>query len=96
MKCLKQALVESCTIMLGVYSAGAGRWISRDPMGEGAGMNLYGYVGNNPIDGIVPLGDYYSVVNNGTSTANGKTVTNATISVPLTYPQGADHKQQPT
>jgi len=32
------------------------RWISRDPLGEQGGINLYGYVGNNPISGIDLLG----------------------------------------
>lgn len=32
------------------------RWLNRDPIGEDGGMNLYGYVLNNPIIGIDPLG----------------------------------------
>ena len=40
------------------YDANLGRWISRDPLRERGGMNLYGYVGNNPINAFDPLGLY--------------------------------------
>ena len=33
-----------------VYDPDFGRWISRDPIGELGGMNLYGYVLDNPIN----------------------------------------------
>jgi uncharacterized protein RhaS with RHS repeats len=33
-----------------------GRWQSRDPIGEDGGINLYGYVGNKPIDAVDLLG----------------------------------------
>src|SRR5437016_2502469 len=31
------------------YDADLGRWVSRDPIAEGGGFNLYGYVSNNPV-----------------------------------------------
>jgi len=38
------------------YSPSAGRWTTRDPIGERGGLNLYGFVGNNPINYIDPIG----------------------------------------
>ncbi|MGH7706439.1 MAG: RHS repeat-associated core domain-containing protein [Vulcanimicrobiaceae bacterium] len=38
------------------YNPDVGRWISRDPIGEVGGMNLYGYVGDNPASFIDPTG----------------------------------------
>jgi RHS repeat-associated protein len=40
------------------YDSTIGRWINRDPIDEADGPNLYEYVGNNPTDGIDPLGLY--------------------------------------
>ena len=31
-------------------------WLSRDPLGEYAGINLYGYVLDDPVNGIDPFG----------------------------------------
>lgn len=33
-----------------------GRWLSRDPIAEDGGLNLYGYTGNSPLNFTDPLG----------------------------------------
>ena len=38
------------------YDPQLGRWLSADPIGEAGGINLYGYVNGNPINGWDPLG----------------------------------------
>jgi len=40
-----------------VYDPRNGRWISRDPIGfAGGDVNLYRYVGNNPVNRVDPSG----------------------------------------
>ena len=38
------------------YDPQLGRWLSADPLGEAGGLNLYGYVGNDPTNYWDPLG----------------------------------------
>jgi RHS repeat-associated protein len=40
------------------YQPQTGRWLSRDPLGEEGGVNLYGFVSNNPVSLVDPLGQY--------------------------------------
>jgi RHS repeat-associated protein len=40
------------------YQPQTGRWLSRDPLGEAGGANLYGFVGNDPVSRIDPTGLY--------------------------------------
>jgi RHS repeat-associated protein len=39
-----------------VYSPSTGWWLSRDPIGELGGYNLYGFVGNSPLNKVDRLG----------------------------------------
>ena len=39
-----------------VYDPSSGRWLSRDPIGEAGGENLYGFVGNDPVNQVDPDG----------------------------------------
>ncbi|MBI5101369.1 MAG: hypothetical protein HZB33_05995 [Nitrospirae bacterium] len=38
------------------YNAAAGKWMTRDPLGERGGVNLYKAVGNNPVNFVDPFG----------------------------------------
>ena len=38
------------------YNADLGRWLSRDPIGENGGIDLYAYVGNSPLRWVDTLG----------------------------------------
>ena len=38
------------------YSPGMGRWLNRDPIREAGGVNLYGMVGNNPVNAVDAYG----------------------------------------
>jgi RHS repeat-associated protein len=57
------------------YDPNTARWLSRDPLGEGVGSNLYGYVSNNPVNFYDPFG-LAAVITYG----NGTTATTSTAS----------------
>ena len=38
------------------YDPALGRWLSRDPLGEGDDLNLYGYAYNDPVNYFDPFG----------------------------------------
>jgi len=41
---------------MGAYNPTLGRWINRDPIEQAGGVNLYSYVGNNPVNWMDPEG----------------------------------------
>jgi hypothetical protein len=43
-------------IAYAIYDPTEGRWITRDPIQEQGGLNLYAYCGNNPINAVDPMG----------------------------------------
>jgi RHS repeat-associated protein len=40
------------------YDPYSGRWLSRDPIGESGGINLYGYAGQEPVNRTDPSGRF--------------------------------------
>ena len=38
------------------YAPEIGRWLTRDPLGEAGGLNLYAFTGNNPVNWVDPWG----------------------------------------
>jgi RHS repeat-associated protein len=53
------------------YSPRWGRWLSRDPIGEEGGLNLYALVGNNPINDYDPLGLSGNLIDTQAATGTG-------------------------
>ncbi len=49
------------------YSAEMGRFMSRDPLGYVDGLNMYAYVGNNPLNFVDPTGTVARNLINGVS-----------------------------
>jgi len=47
------------------YQPSTGRWLSRDPLGERGGLNLYGYTENNPVNRTDPTGEISPIIVGG-------------------------------
>jgi RHS repeat-associated protein len=66
------------------YGPGPHRWLNQDPIREAGGLNLYGFVGNNPVSRIDPLGlawyDYIPGIGPGIAQVQGTAAINALLS----------------
>lgn len=47
-----------------------GRFLQRDPIGASDDVNLYGYVGENPVMGVDPMGTEKKVLQSVTDRMN--------------------------
>lgn len=66
------------------YHPGMGRWLSRDPIDEGDGFNLYAYVDNHPLNRVDPFGE--------TGTGNGGGIINRIAGSILAPLLGSDER----
>ncbi len=75
------------------YDPQTGRWLSRDPIAEDGGINLYGYVYNDPINGWDPFGlDRYGYYSTGSDSGafQGRAVMGAGNSNTMGFANGRD------
>jgi len=47
------------------YSAALGRFLQTDPVGYGDDMNMYAYVGGDPVNMVDPTGAFWGAVSKG-------------------------------
>lgn len=76
------------------YSPSTGRWINRDPMGEGGGSNLYAFAADSPPNYVDSYGENALALNPGNVAAGAGLLTGlgafvGTITVPVWGPPAA-------
>ena len=73
------------------YDPVTARWLSRDPIGETGGVNLYGYVGDNPLKYTDPSGLHHEY-NGGTTARCAFDDYNCAAGVPADTPKTKKHR----
>lgn len=74
------------------YDTDLGRWLNRDPIGESGGINLYGYVSNDPTDRVDHLGEQGTAIGAAIGTLiepGGGTIIGAGVGTVVTIIAGA-------
>ena len=67
---LSALILSSCAVQaLAFYHPDDGRWLSRDPIEEQGGLNVYVFVNNNPLSLFDPFGLAWVVTREGASRA---------------------------
>jgi hypothetical protein len=74
-----------------MYHAELGVFMQSDPIGHSGGVNLYAYVGNDPVNGIDPTGEECVNANDGTTTCKTDDY-NVTFDTPEGFP-GTDESK---
>lgn len=74
-----------------MYDPNLQRWIQRDPIGEQGGINLYQFVGNNPVNRTDPWGLNSYVVNAGGYTGHTSFVVDNPAGGVIAYHFFAEH-----
>jgi hypothetical protein len=77
MKCIKNLFIWSAVLVAfasaypasAFYNPGTGQWLSRDPIEERGGENMYTHVGNAPVSRVDSLGLEWKVTRDGQDTA---------------------------
>jgi len=69
------------------YNPSIGKWLTRDPIGEAGGINLYGFVLNDPVNAVDPLGLF--------SPFGGPGFTNVMPSKPPSWSEQANNYPSP-